>query len=929
MKSIFIIVFSFLFNPYFGKNKIQYKKFNWEILETEHFDIYYYQGEKFLAKFASVILEQQYDYLASILQTDIENPIPVIIYNSYSDFKQTNVTLQIIEEATGGFSEILKNRIVVAFNGSYDDFEHVLKHELVHIFQFQIFYRDIATSLATITYNIPLWIIEGSAEYLSIGWDETAESFIRDLMYNNMIINLEELSQYGGYIVYKEGQAFFKFIDDVYGKEKITELFQNISFRKNFNSAIKKTFGKKIEDLNEDFIKYLKKKYYPLVGKFDIPDEKYRRITNHTKLGGFIYRGNAISDDGSFLAILCDKSGLTDVYLVSTINGEFFKKLISGETSVDFEQLHLFRPSLDINKNEFIISVHSKDKDKIFIYDLNSYKQKEKLTFELNAIYTPKFSPSGRYIVFTGIKNGKSDLYLYDREKKELKRLTNDFFDDRDPSFSKDEKKIIFVSDRNQQSDTSTFFYGSYALFEMDLEKLSIKRITPYIGKIHHPFYLNENEIIFTMETDDKVNQIVLYKKDEQKFYKITNLLTSINDIDIDNQNRYIAFSCNWQHGYDVFVIKNALENKKEIIIKEKDFKKIELYMEYRERVKYSTKFTLDWFYGGLGYSSIFGYYGGLVLSISDILGNHRIIAASDLQQEIENSNFFVSYSYLPFRTDLNFTIRQYWDLYIFPEDYEIINKIIGKKEEFWTIVFEKNFGTEFHFSYPLDKFKRIDFGIAGERKEWFIFEDNPDGEVYTSVFYNFPVYLSFVTDKTLFSWFGPLKGYRGIFYTSVSTSEYLTYLEGLIDLRRYISLGRRTLFAIRGLGGINISKDGKDGLPYWIGGPFTLRGYPEYSIVGTRLALLNIEFRYPLIDRIKFGFPIEIRYIRGLFFIDLGYAWFSWEKVGLNDIRGGVGWGVRFPLYIAILRIDVAKPTNFKSWLGPTIVHITFGLDF
>ena len=177
--------------------------------------------------------------------------------------------------------------------------------------------------------------------------------------------------------------------------------------------------------------------------------------------------------------------------------------------------------------------------------------------------------------------------------------------------------------------------------------------------------------------------------------------------------------------------------------------------------------------------------------------------------------------------------------------------------------------------------------------------------------------------------WFGPLKGYRGIFYTSVSTSEYLTYLEGLIDLRRYISLGRRTLFAIRGLGGINISKDGKDGLPYWIGGPFTLRGYSEYSIVGTRLALLNVEFRYPLIDRIKFGFPIEIRYIRGLFFIDLGYAWFSWEKVGLDDIRGGVGWGIRFPLYIAILRIDVAKPTNFKSWLGPTIVHITFGLDF
>ncbi|GAG87790.1 unnamed protein product, partial [marine sediment metagenome] len=172
-----ILIFNLvIFSQYFGQNKVQYKDFNFKIIDTEHFDIYFYQGGDEIAAFAEQVLEDGYEVLSEDLGVQIDFRIPVILYNSPNDFSQTNVTLALIEESVGGFTELLKNRVVIPFTGDYEDFRHVLVHELTHVFQFVIFFpsRLEAVFSGDIFYSVPLWVMEGHCEFSSLGWDMEA-----------------------------------------------------------------------------------------------------------------------------------------------------------------------------------------------------------------------------------------------------------------------------------------------------------------------------------------------------------------------------------------------------------------------------------------------------------------------------------------------------------------------------------------------------------------------------------------------------------------------------------------------------------------------------------------------------------------------------------------------------------------------------------
>jgi hypothetical protein len=229
-----------LFTQYFGQNKIQYKNFQFKVINTEHFNIYFHDTGGDLAAFAEEVLEAAYEMNREDLGIDVDFTIPVILYNSPNDFAQTNVTLDLIEEAVGGFTEILKNRMVVPFTGDYEEFRHVLVHELTHVFQFAIFFPTKMEALFTgdIFYTIPLWVMEGHCEYQSLGWDSGADIFMKDLIMNNNVIPLSILGNYGGYIIYKEGQAFFNYVADKYGRKKVGEFIHLIKTKRNLETTL-------------------------------------------------------------------------------------------------------------------------------------------------------------------------------------------------------------------------------------------------------------------------------------------------------------------------------------------------------------------------------------------------------------------------------------------------------------------------------------------------------------------------------------------------------------------------------------------------------------------------------------------------------------------------------------------------------------------
>ena len=189
-----IVIYGELYSQwfYFGRNKVQYTNFDWHVLKTDHFDIYYYPEMQDLAEQGASFAEESYEYLENKFNFTINRRIPLIFYSTHLHFQQTNVTPSFIPEGVGGFFEFLKGRVVIPSNGNLNQFRKVICHELVHVFMHsKVYFTNKEHSRFEGTYP-PLWFVEGLAEYWSSKWDAQAEMVIKDAVLHNYIVPLSQ-----------------------------------------------------------------------------------------------------------------------------------------------------------------------------------------------------------------------------------------------------------------------------------------------------------------------------------------------------------------------------------------------------------------------------------------------------------------------------------------------------------------------------------------------------------------------------------------------------------------------------------------------------------------------------------------------------------------------------------------------------------------
>ncbi|MFQ5608586.1 MAG: hypothetical protein ACE5GA_11625, partial [Candidatus Zixiibacteriota bacterium] len=197
-------------------------------MSTEHFNIYYYEEERYVAEIAARSAEQSYTRLTRKFNHEIFSPIPLVIYSSPMYFAQTNTSSGLIPESTLGFTEFLKGRMVLPFTGSFADFDHVIRHELVHVFTLSKLAR-VQKNQRSIKQTLPpLWFIEGLAEHWSTDWDTQGDMLVRDMVISGQIVGIPEFWRIrGSFLMYKFGQSVCQFIEEEYGEDKITMIFEN------------------------------------------------------------------------------------------------------------------------------------------------------------------------------------------------------------------------------------------------------------------------------------------------------------------------------------------------------------------------------------------------------------------------------------------------------------------------------------------------------------------------------------------------------------------------------------------------------------------------------------------------------------------------------------------------------------------------------
>jgi len=927
----------------FGKNKIQYKNFQWRVLESEHFHLYFYPREEALADTALAYAETAYAEVSARFRHEITSPIPLIIYSSHQDFEQTNVSPYFLPEGVAGFTEFLKGRVAMPFNGSYADFHHTLKHEIVHVFQLSRLDESLRLHYRNTLVSPPLWFTEGMADAWSSSWDGIAEVFVQDMVINGRVPDIQDLWQLNGtFTIYKVGQQLVYWLEANYGSGFIPRVYDVLWRYPSFEQAMAAVAGVPLNELNARWHYDLEKKYLPRVTEFEPVTLAARPVA--TKGPNFkpVVPPEGSGLDPETFYFLSPRTGYTNIYRASYLDREKdVEEIVEGQRSAEFESFHPFQSKMDLSRDGRLVFVSKfHERDGLFLYDIRERRVVGRWQFKnLVTLRSPTLNPQGTEVIFSGLsENGRQDLYRFAFGGTAVHPLTDDAYQDDDPEWSPDGRHVVFVSDRTRWGGETKNLYlldletgklsaltdgpwvDGHPAYNADGKRLAFSsdrsgtpqihvadstgvavRVTAILGMAGDPVWLpGDHELLFTVMADQ---QFGIYRA---RVGTVADTVTSESPVIADAPDTTAASG-------DVAAAKVA-EALHPVTQVRRTSRADSLFT--RER-PFHSRFSLDFAVGGVAFEPTQNGVGqGLQALLSDQLGDRLIfLQVANTAQEFGDvlTRMSVGGTYY----DLSHRLNRGVSLYNFVGDYI---------DELGFRYYERRVGGSAIVSYPYSKFFRVE-GSTG-----LLYSDRgPDSFRPARKGWLVTNYLSLIEDTSLWLNTGPIDGARYNLTVGLTTNIEKVELENValvLDLRRYFRTGLRTAYAVRLQSWLS---QGSFPERYVLGGSWSLRGYPRRSLVGTRAVLLNQEWRFPLLYGAALGLPIGtigLPPVTGAFFLDAGQAWEEGE--GLDRVAGSFGLGLRTNFGgLMVLRLDICRRTDFRRVFPDTEVDFFVGFDY
>jgi hypothetical protein len=888
---IFCLVIFFMagtsYSQKFGRNKVQYENKDWEYIQSTHFDIYYYQGGRRLAEFAADVAESSYVSLNQLFNYKLVDRIPIIIYRSHNDFTETNVSIEVVEESVGGFTEFLKNRVVLPFDGSYEQFRHVIHHELTHAVMLQFLYgAGPGSILQGISRSAPpLWFIEGLAEYTSIGWDTDSDMFVRDATLVGYLPPIEYLQ---AFLAYKGGQAVLRYVEETYGKQKVTELLHRIRTTRNFQRAWRSALNESLEESNKKWQQYMRKKYWPEIANRKQPYDYAQALTDHSKWQNFVNNSPAFSPTGDRVAFLTDRTGYFDIYVASATDKKDLEKLVSGQRKSDLEELHWLSPGMSWSNDGKYIAFTSRSagEDALNILDVDKKEIIDSYKFGLDGLFAPTWSPVSNEIAFTGVKNCCSDIYVYNMDTKDLRKITDDIFSDADPTWSPDGKTLAFVSDRKENVEPAellgdikieSYDYHTTDIYLVKSDGTGLRRLTNDELNEKSPQWTPDGKHLLFVSDKSGISNIYYMNTETEEVKALTDMITGVAQLSMGVNSNRLAFTAFSNAGYDIYIWADPFNSigEKEInpqptayILERKqspeltsadnaqveadkitttvksgqDFSRYVFGSNFRNgivdeigRDKKEIKLAAEDFKEPGGkfrtrdYKIKFGVdYVGVNAGYDPILGVYGLtqLYLSDVlgdHQVLIGANLIRDLNNSDFLLGYaNMKHRMNWSTM----GYQFVNYFLT---EVGNVRFLRR-GLAGYASYPVSRFNRIDLGLQyfNIREEFIsfaFFQPFSYSVLMPSIAYN--------TDNTIWWYIGPARGNRSYvgLVGSPKVGKYgKEFVTGSFDFRRYYSLSKGYTFAMRLSGGASF---GKNPTLFIMGGVENWLNYRFYQNIG------------------------------------------------------------------------------------------------
>lgn len=465
----------------FGQNKAQYERFHWQVIRTTHFDVHYAQGGEAVARHAVDTLESLYLQVHEATGLSLADRVPFFLYNSHPQFQQTNVIQEALTEGIGGFTEVFKNRVVIPFEGSYPQFDHVLAHEMTHAIMFDNFQSRSGSALAgAMQARFPLWFTEGLAEYASLhGWDRGSEFYLIDAVTSGYLPSPKYDIQ--GFMAYRMGQNFLFFLEKSFGPGTVKRLVQEALASHEIDKAFERTVHASLEDVGEIWIRNLRAAYWPELGLRNHGQEVARRLTRHGEDGSYWNTQPSLSPDGKRIAWFSDRGSRQGLYVgeVDNLPKDSPKRIFGGGGTPSHESLSPFGSGLAWSPDgkQLVLASQRAGHNALDIIDARNGRVRKSIDPKLDALSNPAWSRDGRFLAFHGLKEGRANLWLHDLQTGRTERLTEGLAQDDEPAFSPSGRYLVFSSERRDAAGGGSPDKEK-SLWVMDLQDRSMRLLS-------------------------------------------------------------------------------------------------------------------------------------------------------------------------------------------------------------------------------------------------------------------------------------------------------------------------------------------------------------------------------------------------------------------------------------------------------------------
>lgn len=544
----------------FGKNRIQYKPFEWQYLSSENFDLYYYDARRRVATETVQYLEGEFDRITDLIGYPPYMKTKVFLYNSIADMQQSNIGLNSDQYNVGGETEFIKPYVEIAHPGNLEDFkeELILKVStlLVNEMMFGGSLKDMFQNAVLL--NLPDWFIYGASRYVAKGWDAEMDDFVRQLVRNRKFSRALKMNGREAELV---GQSIWNYIVEKYGKSSISNILNYTRVIRNEQKSVLITLGVSFKKLITDWQEYYLDINQKVENSYFSPSDSTRISPSHRK--SVVFTTVKISPDGQNIAYAENDRGKF-VVKVRPVNGDRETTILHGGNKVLRQDVDFQIPLISWAEPNVLGVIGVKQGRYVFwLYDLAT---KSKLPRELDQysnIRSFDFSGNGRLAVLSADLGGQNDLFLISSRRDRTRRLTNDIYDDLDPAFIPNTNSIIFSS--NRTNDTTNLMQRGYKevtrnynlfVHNLDTTENVVKRLTNTLSNDYYPQALDENNFYYLSDQRGIVN-LFRYNRETGIYSQVTNYNSSIKEYDIDTYYKSFAFVMNKNLREDIFLVKN------------------------------------------------------------------------------------------------------------------------------------------------------------------------------------------------------------------------------------------------------------------------------------------------------------------------------------------------------------------------------------